>query len=565
MDIPKTPTILPHARRFTRRFATDQSRIFAEGDTVSIQIPPTDKTYLTKNVKLHFKVKLQFEAYGQDEATIMVLDMLDYSKAYRFINDPTYVPTATVAQMDYLYSVFPQTNQDLNAYWKVVPVMDINGPYGFIESIQVCDFLGGTVLEDIPYHHLLTAQFADCWFKDDNLSINRPRVVDAYTGKVRKPAVVPFPEYYPDYITTPTPLDLQYEAGTGKLTVDVEPEEITREFEIDLYSMLHRLSTVFVPLHNGYTIHLKLRNPLTYETMLEQRSVVYVRQSLGSGTNPQEITTFRNGYMLPLPNTKSLSFQDIYLNADLLELHQDLDDQIDKIVQYEGWKYQMNFLPPAANKRPDFTQRLFPQLKSVNKVFVGQRLTEGTMYGSRVRNNLDKAELTYNKAVVNSLQQKSEFLAAWSREGPDSYLDASDFFVNVADADRMLFVPDYIREKGKEELQNIKIGTQAAYPGDAAVTAVQYAMNPVSPDGYKYDFSYLVDALLDQGRFLCVFDCKIPSTSSEVVSGVDTTRNTLEYRLQYGSVLSQNVVLDAFLEHDARLRVNPGKDTTVSF
>lgn len=54
MEYPKDPTVLPSAQRHTETYRADQGRAFTDGDMVTIQIPPTNHSYLTKDVELHF-------------------------------------------------------------------------------------------------------------------------------------------------------------------------------------------------------------------------------------------------------------------------------------------------------------------------------------------------------------------------------------------------------------------------------------------------------------------------------------------------------------------------------
>lgn len=548
MDIPRPITVVPQSRRYTRRFMSDQAKTFYEGDTVYIQIPPIDRGYLTKNQKLHFTVDLEFLAMSQQKYATMLWDMVNENKCITFLQGGNV--NLTQPESDWLNAVVQKMgiHSPLNAYFNVVPAMDINGPYGFIESIQVRDFLGGTVLEDIPNHHLLTAQFADIWFKHENLYPYRPRCTDPTTNLVRKASSISLDgPSFPFDIDDPLPATIN--VTTAGITVTPITDKLSMEFNIDLYSMLHKLSSAFVPLHNGFTLAFKLRNNITFETVLPNKNIVYKRNiSL----------TYPCGFVTADPSITSFSVSSIYLQTEILELSPELDQQVDKIIHYQGWKYQQNYLPALTGKRALYTQRLYPELKSVNRVYIGQRKQLTDYPSIRVRNNVVEAELQYNKAVVNSCHSLSEFEAAWSREKPDEYLSTADFSANLDYTGPRLFFSPYLLVSGQTVMTAVGV-----YPGSAGINA-SLTTARLEPGGYL-NWDYNDTGLNLQGRFLIIFDCKIPSTSEEVVAGVDTTRNALEYQITFGTATNQNVALDCFILHDAVVTVVPGKHTDVSF
>jgi len=66
MEYPKDPTVLPSAQRHTETYHADQGRVFTDGDVISIQIPPTNHSYLTKDAQLHFTFDMDYYE-GTDE------------------------------------------------------------------------------------------------------------------------------------------------------------------------------------------------------------------------------------------------------------------------------------------------------------------------------------------------------------------------------------------------------------------------------------------------------------------------------------------------------------------
>lgn len=221
MELPREPTALPQARRYNRKFHAQQGKAFLQQEKVTIQIPRINHTYLTKDVKLHFDFDLSYLEASSTTWKNVANDLLG--------SFPT--PATNVNGLNHVTNFFRRDNDGLllagnynpiNAYSKPIPTFDINGPYGLISRIQVYDYLGTTLLEDIPSHEVLTAQFADVWFTDENVDIHRPRVVDETRREVRKqPCSTIFPSSYDPYLA-PISVSRFEPNGGWKITGDTD-------------------------------------------------------------------------------------------------------------------------------------------------------------------------------------------------------------------------------------------------------------------------------------------------------------------------------------------------------
>lgn len=60
MEYPTDPTVLPSAQRHTEIYHAEQGRVFTDGDAITIQIPPTNHAYLTKDAQLHFDFDMEY-------------------------------------------------------------------------------------------------------------------------------------------------------------------------------------------------------------------------------------------------------------------------------------------------------------------------------------------------------------------------------------------------------------------------------------------------------------------------------------------------------------------------
>lgn len=490
MELPREPVTIPQARRYGRRFTGDQGKVFREQQQITINIPRIDKTYLTKNVKLHFDFDLSYYEASQAKWTAVHDDLLSTTNIYPF-NDPL--------QITYANNFFGRGSNDvtvlpdryLNAYTKPIPTFDINGAYGLINRIQVYDYLGNTLLEDIQSHDVLTAQFADFWFKHENMDIERPRIVDGNNSineipRVRKnPASSLFPSYQNPYvrpISLSTYEDIPYGADTAGYNIIPKPVTVpTLHCELDLISFLGRLSDKFVPLHNGFQLVITLNdfnkaikfntpfgdNKIYYKRYEKQYTALYSTAPptgavvitgannklvvssdfnppgtvqtyfipVGSYTSTVELQQVINNILPPTLqyNTNANAFNsdrpfvlkssstilpqlgftatdhvgvaatdmfgwqqldssidvatvsNVYVDAELLEVSKDLDSTIEKLVYSKSWKYQRDFyiydafavgLDVYDGQRNPFQKQVIPNLKSVTRVFVGQRPTK---------------------------------------------------------------------------------------------------------------------------------------------------------------------------------------------
>lgn len=186
MELPREPTALPQARRYNRKFDAQQGKAFAQQDKITIQIPRINHTYLTKDVKLHFDFDMSYLEASSSTWEKVANDLISQTDTWQNVTVPMVEHACNFFCRDHNGILLSDPARPINGFTRPVPSFDINGPYGLISRIQVFDYLGNTLLEDIPSHEVLTAQFADVWFKKENVDIQRPRIVDTSTNDVRK-------------------------------------------------------------------------------------------------------------------------------------------------------------------------------------------------------------------------------------------------------------------------------------------------------------------------------------------------------------------------------------------
>jgi hypothetical protein len=574
MNLPQEPSKIPPVRRYQRSFYADRTKTFRGEEVVKIQIPPISKTYFTKDVKLHFDLDISYYENTTDNMQVIADTLtgtgtgelnLRKSITYGFFGravDNTPNPN----------TVYFQTMS------KPFPTLDINGPYGLINRIQVHDYLGTTLIEDIQSHDVLTAVMSDFMFTNDNVEIFRPEMSSeepTFGGAVFKPpASLPFNSVheFEDFMMKPYNTTITW--TTAPIVEPMKPVSIPRyHATLDLFSFLGKLSQKFVPLHNGFTISFTLNRfdvPIGFSNGGNPAGVSPPNNELVgfvrgyTGVNGQGVPNTSES--LPVyfkPTLNEASIKNMYIKSTLIEVDQQLDDQIEKVVQCVGYKYQLDYFPNADTneKQVELTRRLLPQLKSLRRVLVGQRPrfnpsdVRKQRLGFRVKNFIDKSALLFNKSIISSIESNLEaYNALRSCYGPiDKYLTMSDFGVEYESNSQFGDQSWLMNTMKLREFLNaiqIKLNSQADYSAfwfDASF--------------YDREVSELYG---NQGKHLLCFDCVVPGSTANTVAGIDTSSNVVEYQLKSTKGV-ESVNIDVFLEHDAFVHVDPGKATAVSF
>lgn len=564
MELPREPTEIPQARRYARCFHGEQGKKFREQETITINIPRINNTYMSKDTKLHFDFDMIYQ-----EASTATLNALFKDLASPFQEDSVLFNSdqAKVAWhffgVDYIKNDLG--NRAINVYTKPIPSFDINGPYGLIKRIQVFDYLGNTLLEDVQEHDLLTAQFADFWFKDDNMEIDRPRITDFYESTNQDTRVRKDPCARIFSSTSSFPMEklavskfdivddndnITFESGDGIVPSTIA---ISESYSLDLFSFLGRFSDKFVPLHNGFKVVFtlnKFTTPIIFNTPTGDCKVIYKKA---------DDTTTPTGLMQLDPTILSSYISNVYIKSDLLEISPELDSKVDKIIHSQQYKYQKDFFSYKFNglvtgPRVPHVKRILPDLKSINKIFIGQRVfdnfTGKQNLGFRIKNYTDRARLLFNKAEVakqeNILESYCSLEQAMQNRF-DDYLDITDFCTELFDpngtAGQQLPIVTYAKRAYIDQYTKNNPSLTEWWPG--------------------FYSGYLTTQ--SQGRFLIAFDTRIPGATSNSVAGIDSSKNILEYELSSDSELCQKADIDVFIEHDSFIMVEPGKSTTVNF
>lgn len=664
MELPRDPVILPQARRYSRTFPSLQGKKFSSGNQITIDIPAIDRTYLSKDVKLYFDFNITYQEASDETLTYIFQNLRNGLNIEDSWNN-------------YAYSFFGYENKDSTtqvknpfyAYTKPYPTFDINGAYSLISRLQVFSYLNNTLLEDIPQHDLLTAEFADFWLSD-----NRERPYGSYTDEYTQQGLIrkqPCSYIYPlDSSILEEPLatesiTISFDSNNNNASVKGKPRTVTMKCQLDLFSFLGRFSDKFCPLHNGFKLVLTLadfKNAVGFNTMYGHNELTYkpagkIGNSVDSlnlssyfmnytshnfdvTNNKLCIITDTTTYTFEIPvnattngtqgafevlldnairpyfnamvsngdlilssyhsgpfkidmnkttllefdnvrrdiySVRSLNYfrttsldsklltasvSNVHLKADLLEVTPELDRGIDKMVYSKSYKYQKNFYsyPGFSSSnvvdivRSPVVNEILPKLKSITKVFVGQRPVRGSndigfqKLGYRIKNYISGGRLLYNNTEVCNLSTDEE---AW-----ESYQTCSanplDFYINKTDF--TVDEDETIGTGGQQTLIQNNGLMQTCLINSGKEYTVQRWWGGLSSLSTLY-----------QGRYLLAFDARIPGATENAIAGIDSSKAKLEYELKSDSTTCWKVDIDVFVEHDAFIHVDPGKTTSVSF
>lgn len=566
--LPQKPVVIPQGRRLTRIFKSNQSKQFTEGDNVEIDIPPCNHSYMTKDCRIHFEFDMSYletDNY-QDIATFfMSATPTNASTKYQALAD--YFGRTVVNTSGVTVCTPQATDGSENTCKKPIPFLDSNGPYGFFSQIQIYDYLGNTLLEDVNAHDLLSSVYCDFDTFDPQLNRIRPVVTDLNESLIstsaRPNSVNLFDSdsrqknlsivlFEPPHINSDS---IVVNTTTNTTTVTAKERKITARYSIKLLNFLGDHSTKFAPLHNGYKIILRLNNssiPVKFNmptgivgSSTNQLSLRYITSGTSGNYvySPYTIFTFT-------PSITNYKISNIYLKSDILEITPELDAQVDKTLHVR--MFHRHIISTELPQTPIPVQR--KSMKSISIIYRPRQSYRETFnaYGFRLRTYINKASLYYNGALVKEFKTDEEFLAAMPSTFSDM-IDLSDFTTDV--------IADI--NEGSRGLQNLWINRTTRLDLAQNVTTNQnipYAM--FNPDEFNDATNY---TNYSDGKFMVFWDLSLLGYDGKNLTGVDTSKTYLTYQVSRSTAYPYPLYIDALCEYDAFLHVDPGKTTSVSF
>lgn len=505
------PPTMPMARSYLYKQYTEQdSYNSASSGTIQIDLPRLQRSYLTKDSYLRFR--LSFKSADATNA---------------------FAPFGT-----------------LNNYL----CFDNPGALGLIDQIEVYDYLGSTLLESTSGHGQLSSLLLDLnadmistgfhynnsmgisggFTRKDMIAGNgsgtnnintstKSRLFAANSGEVI------LSEYKDGYSGAGSELTINPADGTIPLTK-------TYEYAIPLFSFLGLNSDKYAPLHNGYTIVIKLNS---------------FAQAFGIGGDLDSLLAYTGTTVFP----SSYELNNVAFVAQILELGPTAESMLRSstggspmIIPYKSYRNYFTSIPAkSATLRLDMNLNV---ASLTNILWI--------MRDANVLNNIGKKSLSAR--VRNYLQ-------SWNFQYGSSTLPLTEGIQcgPKPGTSATLATP------GDDEAYNELLKSRHALNRD--IYSSQINTRNFGIDVNKIG-NFDTDALsvhnpFHVGKFAAGLDLElIPGRSKNLICGLNTNGMTTTINGTFDSTNVNsvaNVRMDAWAEYDAFINVVPGVATTVSF
>lgn len=490
------PPTMPQARSYLfRQSPTSVGSATPSGGTITINLPRLQRSYLTKDSYLRFTINL------------------------------TYNPGTTTAATNFA-------------------AFDSPGGYGFINKIEVFDYLGSTLLESTAGHGQLMALLMDLHTSNDQ----RGTIHDVNTGM--RPGLVG-PEWgatNPGFTANAANTWIQKPPSTGEVFYTQisagGTQTVVKEVSIPVFSFLGLLSDKFAPLHNGYTIVLTLNTAAD--------CLVYAALAGGAPVTTNGATT-----------TIDYTISNVFYECQVLELGPVAESMLlsstqgqPLVVASKAYRQYIGSIPSAASS---FKLDINLNVASLTNILWFMRAT-GIVNNAAVANS---NVFQQHKATLSS--RVRNFLQNWYFQYGSSVLPQTSGIQARISGNDARFADagpghtECFAELLKARHQFGQGGTFTTIDEFAYVKDIEESiMTPhfATQNGIPAKFAAGLDLELVSGK------------SQEIISGLNTNGMNTSIQLTFDPYRLTNMssaVLDLFAEYDAFINVAPGLATTVSF
>lgn len=575
-----SPPTLPQARSYLFR---QQSTLnsYAPGNTIQINIPRLQRSYLGKGSYLRFKVtgSCAWAAQGTSAAD---------------------TGNTNIQQL----------------------CLDTMGAYGFINKIEVFDYLGSTVLESISS----TAELMGIL-----LDLGLPQITDEVHGTECNGTDTPYVGatstemgygYMSSYLLGTAAIAAGQVASAGRVRpaslgqvvinntncTSAVTKYFSRDYGIFLPSFLTLLSKKMVPLHNGFTIVLTLNTtnvPFVVSPVVQPQTGADVFAGIKTEVIHSAAGTATTDGTISLP-TLTWQVTDVNMNCQILELGPLAESMILSSTQgaplIVHTKSFRNYQGSVAANQPEFNLNLNLNVASLTNVLwsffdAGTNTVQWNSLGARFRNFLQRWQFQYGSTALpqsNGIQtmalslpssisasltdfEKNALYQLGSQEGYQELLKTRPIQLSSSRMNTW----DY----------NWDLPYSAEFTGNIAASSAT-AVDLLGTGGYTTanilnDLGWLrasaattflkrsyfngpsVQSLYGNPRFCCGINLELsPNKSGEVISGLNTNGMNTSIRGYFHPLLLSRVIkatIQAWAEYDAFINISPGIASTLSF
>lgn len=543
------PPALPQARSYLFKQRSEYTEYdMGKSTKIRINIPRLQRTYLSKDSYLRFRLNL------------------DVTSQVATANNTSVI-------MGGLY-------------------LDRAGAYSLFDRMEVYDYMGGTLIEQVNNLPALMVMLNDTMTPIESFN-SKLQSTQGFEGSMvgvtsESPESFEFrtansgERLFPEQWETKT---------TGQAAVT---KYATFEFAIPLPSFLGNFSKKFVPLHNGFSIDLFLNNVnqafISYGCIQAKAPVAAYNPKTDPPLAPSKYT--------PSPGLTQAEIGQVVItnawitNAELcaqvMELGNDAENLVlasngsgPLVIPSTFYRYFTDLVKGSGESDQTSTVGMDLNLNvvSLKNIRFGMRpaFYQNSLaypaYGHRIRNFLENFSFRYGSSFLPELAGVS----ARSSTVPLSRVTGSTFLTSVDASKADGFTQAYAEliKTGPPNHWNdpLKLGsiTPSEYHVDLLVGPAlsDPRSNPTTLS--RADFllapppigKYYTNVC---GKFMGGLDLRL--SSKEVVSGIDTNGLLVRLNMKFDDDnLSEmvNAVLDVYAEHDAFVQVIPGVATTVTF
>jgi hypothetical protein len=500
------PPTMPQARSYLFKQQSTMT-LYDPGQTIQINIPRLQRSYLTKDSYLKFRLAVRF------------------SDIFSYLDGETTK-----------YGIAAQ------------PCLDIGGAQTIFDKIEVFDYLGSTLLESTAGFGQLASCLTDLGYGLEDGSFHGT-ITEGHAA---------FPIIKDDLIKTPvTATFMKPGAQThgyaftcqapSATTYEVENVNFV-DFAIPLFSFLGVLSPKYAPLHNGFTINLTLNN---LSNMLGYSLVEgWADVSEAANVAAAALVEAEKGNVVA-------EVSDVYLCCQVLELGPQAESMLlsstmgqPLVVHTKAFRnFVGTVVQGTTNQRLDLNLNVASMTNILWFVRQGIVLNDIRMrsLSGRIRNNINKWYFQYGSSVL----PQTSGIQAWTlRNEGDT---AHRFYNGLASEAYIELMKSRHKWTDTTKHCGLNLYDYNRNHYTDSVNIVGARLNP-SNKQEKTAFAAGLDLELVSGR------------SNDLICGLNTNgMNTSIFIETMPEGMSTNGRLDAYCEYDAFINISPGIATTVSF
>lgn len=512
------PPTMPQARSYLFKQQSTQSS-YQPGTSASIQIniPRLQRSYLTKDSYLRFRIGLSWD-----------------------------------------------NNADDTAFKTCNPTFDTCGAFGLFDTIEVYDYLGSTLLERTSGHGQLMALLLDTHCSPTESQFHygiqsglKAGGIGLDTDAYRTNAAVSAANSLTVKSQTRAPvsgatLGNYTSTVAGTLLGGGDGATYYYEFAIPLFSFLGTLSKKYAPLHNGYTINLTLNT---------------LANTFGYCTRDGVA-----GNVTAIPSTYTID--KVFFCAQVLELGPVAESMLIASTQGQPFvvpaKAYRNYVGSIPTSTAQYRLDMNINVASLTNILFIMRPTSllnsllAKSLSYRVRNFLQSWYFQYGSTIlpqttgIKCRQEAGETLdgAAPTNVSKSGYVEAYNELMKA-------------RHNYSGSNTHSMIGENEYWVDTPALHATAFNDVTYQPITTAAASALCPDAYLPPGKFAGGLDLElVPGRSQDLICGMNTNGMNTSIQLNFDPTLIASQVavqLDAWAEYDAFINISPGIATTVSF